>query len=160
MSNRLSPEHIQRYIALEPATDAAGRTSAYFSLKNATRAWFTMSIVQGHATPPAITFQQATAVAGTGTKALSSTKKIWASNDVAVTKDPTRQTDASGFTPDAALKTKLVIVEIDLTGLDTANGFDCVAITTGASNVANLTSAVLEIETAYPQATPPTATAN
>lgn len=160
MSNRLSPENVQRYRALKPATDAAGRTSLYYSLKNAARAWFTVLIDQGNAATIAISLEQATAVAGTGTKGLDTLHRIWASNDLAVTKDPTRQADAANFTTDAELKEKMVIIEIDLESLDVAGGFDCIAITTGASHAANLTAAVLEIETKYPQAAPPTATAN
>lgn len=160
MSNRLNPENVLRYVALANATDAAGRTSGYYSLKHAKRARFIVSIVQGHATPPALSLKQATHVAGTGTKGCDTNHQIWATNDVAVTKDATRQTDAAGFTPDAALKTKLVIIEIDPMELDFANGFDCIALTTGASNVANLTSAILEIETKYPQSSPLTATAD
>ncbi|MCC6244988.1 MAG: hypothetical protein IT353_19250 [Gemmatimonadaceae bacterium] len=160
MSNRLNPENVLTYMALKPATDAAGRTSLYFSLKHAKKATFKMVVTQGHATPPALSFEQATAVAGTSTKGCDTAHRIWASNDVAVTKDPTSQTAAAGFTPDAALKDKLVIIEIDPMELDVANGFDCIAITTGASNVANLTCCILEIETKYPQTTPATATAD
>lgn len=160
MSNRLTQENVLRYVALKPATDAAGRTSLYFSLKHAKRARFIVSIVQGHATPPALSLEQATNVSGAGTKGCDTNHQIWASNDISVTKDPVRQTDAAGFTPDAALKDKLVIIEIDPMELDVAGRFDCIALTTGASNVANLTSAILEIETKYPQASPLTATAD
>lgn len=160
MSNRLNPENVLTYVPLVPATDAAGRTSAYYSLKHAKKATFTFSVVQGHATPPAISFEQATHVAGTATKGCDTAHKIWASNDIAVTKDVVAQTAAAGFTPDAALKNKLVVIEIDPMELDVANGFDCIAITTGASNVANLTSCILQIETKYPQTTPATATAD
>lgn len=160
MSNRLNPENVQRYVVLEPATDAAGRTSLYYSLKHAKKATFTMLLTQGHATPPAISFEQATHVAGTATKGCDTAHRIWATNDTAVTKDAVAQTAAAGFTPDAALKTKMVVIEIDPMELDVANGFDCIAITTGASNVGNLTSCLLEIETKYPQASPRTATAD
>ena len=107
MSNRLNPENVLRYVALANATDAAGRTSGYYSLKHAKRARFIVSIVQGHATPPALSLKQATNVAGTGTKGCDTNHQIWATNDVAVTKDATRQTDAAGFTPDAALVKEL-----------------------------------------------------
>lgn len=160
MSNRLTPESVLRYVALEPATDAAGRTSLYFSLKHAKKARFIFTVVQGHATPPALSLEQATAIAGTGTKGCDTDHQIWATNDIAVTKDATKQTSAAGFSTSAALKTKLVIIEVDPMELDVAGGFDCIAITTGASNVANVTSCILEIETKYPQASPLTATAD
>lgn len=160
MSNKLAPTSTLRYVALAPATDAAGRTSGYYSLKHATKAYAVVAIKQGNAATVAISFEQATAVAGTSTKGFDAAKRIWASNDVDVTKDPVAVTAAAGYTTDAALKDKLVIFEIDPADLDVANGFDCIAITTGASNVANITAAVLEIETSYPQATALTATAN
>lgn len=160
MSNKLAPTSTVYYTALAPATDAAGRTSAYFSLKHARKAYFIVSIKQGNSATVAVSFEQATAVAGTGAKGLDNAKRIWASNDIAVTKDLAAVTAAAGYTTDAALKDKLAVIEIDPADLDVANGFDCVAITTGASNVANLTSATLVIETQYAQATPPTATAD
>lgn len=160
MSNKLAPTSTQYYVALTPAADAAGRTSAYFSLKNASKAYAVVSIKQGNAATVEVSFEQATAVAGTSTKGFDVAKKIWASNDVAVTKDVAAVTAAAGYTTDAALKDKLVVVELNPADLDIANGFDCVAVTTGASNASNITSAVLVVETKYAQAAPPTATAN
>lgn len=160
MSNKLAPTSTQYYVALAPATDAAGRTSGYFSLKNAIKAYFVASIKQGASNTVALSFEQATAVAGTATKGLDNAKRIWASNDVAVTKDPVAVTAAAGYTTDAAVKDKLVIFEINPEDLDVAGGFDCVAITTGASSASNITSAMLVIETQYQQATPLTATAD
>lgn len=159
MSNRLAPEATSYYVALAPAADAAGRTSGYFSLKHAAKAYFVVSIKQGNAATVALSFEQATAVAGTGTKGLDNAKRIWASADVA-SAQPTAIAAAAGYTTSAALADKLAIIEIDPTGLDVANGFDCVAITTGASNVANITSAVLVVENKYAEDAPPTATAN
>jgi len=51
------------------------------------------------------------------------------------------------------VKNKTVVFEIDAAELDLANGFTCLALTTGASNVANITAimAVL-VEPRYPQA--------
>lgn len=160
MSNKLAPTSTQYYVALAPAADAAGRTSAYFSLKHANKAYAIVSIKQGNAATVEVSFEQATAVAGTSTKGFDTAKRIWASNDIAVTKDVAAVTAAAGYTTDAALKDKLVVIEIDPADLDIANSFDCVAITTGASNAANITAATLVIETAYPQAAPLTATAN
>jgi hypothetical protein len=41
--------------------------------------------------------------------------------------------------------------------LDVAGGFDCIRISTGASNIANVTQAAYYLESRYPQATPPSA---
>lgn len=159
MSNKLAPTSTQYYAALPPATDAAGRTSGYFSLKHARKAYFVVHIRQANSATVALSFEQATAVAGTGTKGLDNNKRIWASLD-APGVELTERTAAAGFTTDAALEDKVVVVEIDPADLDVAGGFDCVAITTGASNVANITSAMLLIDTQYAQAAPPAATAN
>ena len=160
MSNKLAPTSTQYYAALPPAADAAGRTSGYYSLKNANKAYAVVAIKQGNAATVELSFEQAKTVAGGSTKGFDAVKRIWASNDIAVTKDVAAVTAAAGYTTDAALKDKLVVVELDPADLDFANGFDCVAITTGASNAANITTATLVIETAYAQAAPPTATAD
>jgi len=113
---------------LQPATDAAGRTSAYVSLKFASFATIIVSIAQGNAATVAITIEQASAVAGTGSKVI---------------------------TNDAGVKNKQVCFQIDPADLDIANGFDCICIKTGASNVANVTAAVIVLNDRYKQATPP-----
>jgi hypothetical protein len=55
----------------------------------------------------------------------------------------TARTAAATYTTDAAVKNKVVIFQIDPAALDQANGFDCIAVSTGASNAANITSAML-----------------
>ena len=138
------PEQTPTTMALVPATDAAGRTSSYFSLKNSAKAYAVFYITQGNAATIACDVLQASAVAGTGSKAISGTCRIWSTADIATaaTAMPSRQTDAASFTTSAALTNKVVVIEIDpAVNLDLANGFDCVALRTGASNVANLTAA-------------------
>ena len=131
--------------ALAPAADAAGRTGAYVTLKNAHKAFIVVHIAQGNAATVGLTLLQATAVAGTGSKALSANQRIWAALDVGTTDALVRQADAASFTTDAALKNKLVLFEVDPASLDTANGYDCIAVVTGASNVANITAALYEL---------------
>jgi hypothetical protein len=139
------PQDLALYHLLEPAADAAGRSSPYLSLKNANRAWVVYYINQGNAATVLLTIQQASAVAGTGSKAITATR-IWTKLDEAFT-DYTQQTDAVNFTTDAALKKKFVVFEIDpIRALDLANDFDCIRAQTGASNAANITSAVLIIQ--------------
>lgn len=140
---RLSfPQDVQLYDLLKPAADAAGRTSAYVSLKNAVKAFIVCYINQGNAATILLSPLQATAVAGTGSKAISAAR-IWQKLDEALA-DFTAAAEAATFTTDAAVKTKFVIFELDLAKvLDVANNFDCIAVSTGASNVANITSAHL-----------------
>lgn len=148
------PENFTLVTALAAATDAAGRTSAYFSLKHAKKAVFIVDVVQGNAATVAITLNQAINVAGGSAKAITAVQRIWATEDIATTVVPAQATSAASYTTSAALATKKVLIEIDPATLDVAGGFDCVAVTTGASNVANLTAATLLIDNKYAQAVP------
>ncbi len=148
------PQDLTPYHLLAPAADAAGRSSAYLSLKNAVKAWVVAYIEQGNAATIALTLQQASAVAGTGSKAINAVR-IWTKLDEA-SADFTAQTEAASYTTDAALKKKIVIFEIDpAKAFDVANDFDCLRVTTGASNVANITSAFLLVQSKHSGATVP-----
>jgi hypothetical protein len=153
--NHLSiPETAVPYHLLGPAADAAGRTSAYLSLKNAVRAWIEVYINQGAANTVLLSPLQASAVAGTGSKAINAAR-IWTKLDEAFV-DFTKQTEAATFTTDAAVKNKIIIFEIDPNKvLDQANNFDCIAISTGASAAGNITSAKLWVDAKYDGATVP-----
>lgn len=141
---------------LAPAADAAGRTGDYVSLKNALKAFIVCKVAQGHADPVTFTPEQASAVAGTGTKAISATR-IWSNLDTATSDEMVRRTAAANYASGAALKNKIVVFEIDPAELDNANGFDCITVKTSASNALNLTSADIFLLTAHPCATPPSA---
>jgi hypothetical protein len=142
------PEGLTPWPCLEPAADAGGRTSAYQSLKGAVKAWIVVYMNQANAATVLLSPLQATAVAGTGTKAISAAR-IWTKLDEAAV-TYTKQTEAATYTTDAATKKKVVIFEIDCAKcLDIAGGFDCIAISTGASNAANITSALLFIQPEY-----------
>jgi hypothetical protein len=151
------PENAQWALALNPATDAAGRTSSYFSLKDVVgKAYVRVDITQGNAATVAITLNQATTVAGGSAKALSATTRVWATEDVATaaTVLPARVADAaSTYTTGAGTTNKSVIIEVDPATMDVAGGFDCIAVTTGASNVANITTASIFIPSKYAQYT-------
>lgn len=146
------PQNLSFYSLLAPAADAAGRTSAYLSLKNAVKAWIVCYIGQGAANTILLSPLQATAVAGTGSKAISAAR-IFHKLDQALT-DFTAATEAATYTTDAAVKEKFVIFELDLTKvLDVANNFDCIAVSTGASAAANITSAFLLVQPRHQGAT-------
>lgn len=139
------PEDLNLYTLLAPAADAAGRTSAYHSLKSAVRAWIVFHVTQGNAATILVSPLQASDVSATGAKAVSA-GRIWHKQDQAATYF-TKATDAATFTTDANVKNKVVVFEIDPTQmLDIANGFDCIAVSTGASNAANITSALLYVQ--------------
>lgn len=151
------PEDAKLVNILEPAADAAGRTGDYVSLKNYHKAFLVALINQGNAATVALTPKQASAVAGTGVKVISATR-IWANLDTATSDALARATDAANYTTDAGLAIKLVVFEIDPAALDQANGFDCVTLVTGASNAANITSAIAVLcPPRYPGASLPSA---
>ena len=152
------PQTFKTVEILAPATDAAGRTGSYISLKNARRCTFVFHVTQGNAATILISLLQATAVAGTGSKVFTATVPVWSNLDEAATDTLVRRTDAVNYTTDAGVKHKCVIFQIDAgLHMDTANAFDCLTISTGASNAANLTEARAYLEYDYEQATPPTA---
>lgn len=157
MAFKTLPENYKVVAGLNPATDAAGRTGAYVSLKNTNVAFIAVHITQGNAATVAVSINQATAVAGTGAKALANPVPIWVNQNTATNDTLVRQTDAVSFTTNATLANKMVVFQIDPALLDVNNGFDCVAVVTGASNVANLTQAVYYLDSRYNQVTPPTA---
>ena len=159
------PEGCKPVPLLTPAADAAGRTSTvYPSLKNCKRAWIVAHIEQGNAATIALTPVQASAVAGTGTKVLTNAVPIWANQDCVASDTLVRQTDAANFTTSAAVKEKQVIFQIDPAAcMDIDNAttpFDCIGLTTGASNAANITEATLWCEMKYASATPPSCVTN
>lgn len=125
--------------SLAPAADAAGRTGTYITVRNAVAVFLIYHINQGNAATIALTPQQAQDVSGTNAKAIP-TSYIWANQDMATTTNLTRQTDAASFTTSAAVKVKLVIFKVQLASLDIAGGFVSIALQTGASNAANITS--------------------
>jgi hypothetical protein len=97
-----------------------------------------LHIDQGNAATIACDVLQATSAAGAGAKVLTGVRRIWTNLDLKRRTTPiTRQTDALSFTTDAAVKEKLVIIEVAPSDLDLANGFTYIAPRTGASNVAN-----------------------
>jgi hypothetical protein len=130
---------------LAPATDAAGRTGTYKSLKNALRASIVFKVNQGNSATILVTPLQATAVAGTGSKALTNDVPIFVKDSDAAGVW-TRVANGKNYTTSAGTTIKYVRFDIDpALALDVAGGFDCITVSTGASNVGNITSADLVI---------------
>ena len=155
------PEEAKIVSALKPATDAAGRSGAWVSLKNAHKVYIVVHIDQGNAATIQLDIDQAQAVAGTGAKAITKNVKIWSNLDTAVDDTLVRRADALNYVTDAGVKVKQVVIELDPSTLDVANGFDCIRVKTGASNVANLTEAkYILTPLRFPAATPPSAVAD
>lgn len=156
--NLTIPNQMKVVEAFAPAADAAGRSSDIVSLKNVSKATIIVNLTQGNAATVALTLMQAQDVSGTGAKALANTVPIWSNLDTAATDTLVRRTDGVAYTTDAAVKNKTVIFEVDASQLDVNNGFDCLYVTTGASNAANITQGTFLLHgLRFQQATPPSA---
>lgn len=134
-------ENTHPVLAIAPATNDIALAGDYISMKKTGHVSIEVVIAQGHATPPAITLYQATDVAGTGAKVLAKNVGIHFVTDAAASDVVVKQTDDVDFTPDAGLKNKIVVFEVPVEALDMDNGFDCLQVRAGASNLANLLSA-------------------
>ena len=149
------PESFKIVEAIPNQTAAAGADGDYVSLKNAVRAWIVVNLTQGNAATVALTVEKATAVAGTGSVAITTAVPIWSNLDTAASDTLVRRTDAVAYTTDAGVKNKQVIFQIDPRTL--GEGFTCICVKAGASNAANILGAQYILQTTYPSATPPAA---
>jgi hypothetical protein len=148
------PEIIPPVELLTPAADAAGRTSRYVKVGKCDKAWIVCHIAQGNAATILLSPLQATDTSGTGSKAIAATQ-IWINLDDVTLDLFTKQPNAVNFTTDAGVKDKIIIFEISPQDcMDMANGFNTIAISTGASNVANITAAMIYPLARYQQAQP------
>jgi hypothetical protein len=159
MHNFTLPENAKVFGALKPAADAAGRTGRYFNLALGHKLYLVFEVDQGNAATIQFDVLQATNAAGAGAKAVTGNRRIWSNLDEVTNDVVARQTDAQTYTSDAAVKEKLVVLEVGPSDLDLANGFTYVAPRTGASNAANLTSCIAYIVPMYPGAAQPSYTA-
>ena len=154
-------EQAQVISLLKPAADAAGRTSAYVSVANAHKAYILAYITQGNAATILLTPLQATSAAGAGSKALTAVAPIAVDLDTDTVPSDilSLATAAANYTTDAGTKTKIVLFEIDpIESMDVNNNFNHLAVSTGASNAANITSALLILTPIrFQQLNPPTA---
>lgn len=106
---------------------------------------------------PAVTLEQATAVAGTSNKALAFSKR-WTKVGVSGTTFVETAVTSNTFNLPAVANT-INVLEIDAADLDTDNGFDCfnVNIATPGSNADLLSVTYLLHGARYPQAVMPDA---
>lgn len=141
--------------AIEPKADAAGSTGDYVCLKNALKATIKLHITQGNAATIEIGVKEATTVAGGSAAAITKALKIWANLDCVASDLIVKRTDGATYTTDAGVKHKIVIIEVDPALL--SEGFDCIAVTTGASNAANIVQAEYILEPRYKGAVMPSA---
>jgi len=134
-------------------------TPDYVSLKD--YGHFTAVILVKNATTvtgSAITLKQASAVAGTGEKALAFTK-VWANTDTGAADALTETAVSSNtFTTDATnSKNLMYVIEVDASELDMANGFDCIRVGTGNATAATVTVLYILSNPRYAGASMPSA---
>ncbi len=140
---------------LPPATDAAGRTGPYKSLRNVTGLIHLVCRVnQGNAAQVTFTPLQAQDSSGTGSKAIPAVP-VFYNADTTASDTLVAQTAAANFQTDVALKDKIVVFKFEAGNLDLANGFNHIAIQTSLSNAANITSAEMFAIGRFQGATPP-----
>lgn len=151
-------EDVKVVMALKPQVNTGALVGAYVSLKNYAIAHILVETDQANAATLAITIEQASAVAGTGSKVITNVVPIWANQATATNDTLVRATDAVSFTTSAALAQKQVLFRIDPASLDVANGFDCITVKIAASNVANIVGATYILAgSRFHEATPETA---
>lgn len=136
------------------ATGASALTStagdgAYVSMKNYRRATVIVDITNGATvTGTTVTLKQATAVAGTGEKALGFARML-ANTDVAAGNAPSNYAEtavsSNTFTSGTTNAKRLrYVIEVDAEDLDVANGFDCFRVDAdGAANSVGSVSYIL-----------------
>ncbi len=151
------PEQFKMVVGLEPQTNGAPLAGDYVSLKNCNRAFIVVSLQQGNAATVEVVVNQATAVAGTSAKVISEVQPIWSNLDAAASDTMVKRTSAVDYTTDAGVKNKLVVIQIDPSSLDVANGFDCINVTITTSNAANIVGVNYFLDNRFKQATPPAA---
>lgn len=163
-------ENSQVVPAILPIDVAAGnQIGDYVSLKNYNRCEIKFVKNAGTAgQDPTIALYQATAVAGTGAKALNFTtiyRKQAATNLTAVgTVTKTTQTAAATYTEGSSgEETAVWIIDIQASDLDVANGFDCIRadIQSGGSTAGAIGYLEYRLyEPRFAQATTPSAIAD
>ena len=134
-------------------------TCDYVSLKNVIKAWILVTLTQavGHAT--GMDPVQATVVAGTDAKAITSVCNIWANEDTAASDTLVRKTSAITYNVTNDIKKKMVIIEIDPASFDSrqTGSTSSASPSMTASQATNFVDVTYVLQTKYPQATPPAA---
>jgi hypothetical protein len=152
----LSVQNAKVLWAAEPKNyTGAAITKKYVSLKNYRRLTIIIQTGAWAGGTAAVTLAQATAVAGTGTKALSFSTQY---NDEA-TSGTLVSTAVASDTFTIGTANKVYVIEVDAEKLDVNNGFDCVSVDIASPGAnADLYGVTYILSgTRYQQSTPPSA---
>lgn len=128
--------------AIKPQTGASARSGDWVSLKNYAHITIIVHLALGNSATTALTVDKATAVDGTGqVTGISLINWYRAQGDLTTTDAMTKGTAGTSITTsNAGTNSEVYVIEIDATEL--GEGFDCVQLEAGASNAANLISAI------------------
>lgn len=153
---KLSVQNAKFLWAAEPKNyTGAAMADKYVSLKNYKRLTILIQTGAWAAGTAAVTLKQATAVAGTSTKALGFAKQF---NDE-TTSGTLVETAVTSNTFNIGTANKLYVIEVDVESLDVQNGFDCVtaAIASPGANADFYGVQYVLSEPRFAQSTPPSA---
>lgn len=160
-SNGLLVENVKILLGGGPVLlNTAGLAGVYADMKEYGRLAIILGLAPASGTDTsAITLLQATAIAGTGAKALGFTK-MWKCGAPG-TSDALVQTAVASntFSTSALAALELYVIEVDQNDLDVANGFTCVALAATDPGAVSTPCMVVMIgyQARYKAATPPSA---
>jgi hypothetical protein len=142
------PENL-KVVELTPPAVGAGAviTSDYISLKNAHKAWLVIHYADGNGNAVVLQPLKATAVAPTGSTAITNVVKIWSNLATATDDTLVERTAATSYTLNAAAANKIVIFEID--PADLGETYDCIAFSATTPAAAEYISAVCYLQPRY-----------
>lgn len=138
----------------------AASTDVYISTKNTPHVTIVIQTGAWAGGTAAVTLLQATAVAGTSSKALAFDTMYTNSGDT--TKDTLVSTAVTSNTFNLSVANATYVIEVDAASLDTANSFDCLAVhvaTPGANNDYYNALAIL-MQARYSGSSPPNSLAD
>lgn len=134
-------ENIKVCEAIKPQTGANARSGDWVSLKGYDGCMIVVHIAQGAVNTTAITVDKATAVAGTGNSDGITMNNFWYCADTPTTADTfTKGTAAASITSsNTGSGSSIYVIDIKAEEL---GAYDCIQLELGASNAANLVSAM------------------
>jgi len=137
-------DHMGLLEAIPPRAGNAAVVGDYVSMKNIGHLSVIVQIKQAGADPVVCEIVQATAVAGTGVKALGTAVPVSANLDTATSDAMVAQTADDEFTTDVAVKNKIVHFDILPEHLDVNGGFDCIAVKVTSVAAGDIISALYQ----------------
>jgi hypothetical protein len=158
------PAQSYRVIPCISPTYSAATTGHYISMKNVTNGWAVVNFTLNTTNVLTVSLFQASAVAGTGAKAISNGVMYWYANatssDDTLTQEST--TPATSFSFSTSTGEKVVIFQLDAGMFDTAGAtpFDCVTIQAGGTSSSDFLSAHYILQMRYGESDTPSVLSN